>query len=132
MAPEQSLEDPRITRKGDPPFKISPPALKMVAARSKCPSRSETTPTQPCSSSVYRYLKRRLRLGHSFKRSNSMRDLVSTKKQVAYKQSGTKGSLFGPKRFPRSLFKQRCIHSNRQHHSCCLHKQGRRHEVGPT
>ena len=30
------------------------------------------------------------------------------------------------------MFKQNCTRTNRQHHSCCLHKQGRRHEVGPT
>ena len=30
------------------------------------------------------------------------------------------------------LFKQDITHGNRQHHSSCLNKQGRRHEVGPT
>ena len=51
---------------------------------------------------------------------------------MVYKLPGAKGSLFGPKRFPRPLFIEDCAHSNRQHHSGCLHKQGRRHEVGST
>ena len=37
-----------------------------------------------------------------------------------------------PKRVLRPLFKQDWIHSNRQHHSYCLHKQVRTHEVRPT
>ena len=31
-----------------------------------------------------------------------------------------------------TLFRQGSTHSNRQHLSGCLYKQGRRHEVGPT
>ena len=46
VAPEKSLEDPRITRKGDPNIKISSATLKMVAPRGKCLTRSATTPTQ--------------------------------------------------------------------------------------
>ena len=41
-------------------------------------------------------------------------------------------SFSGPKRVPRPLFNQDCAYSNGQHHYCCLHKQYRRHEVGPT
>ena len=52
VAPEESLEDPRITRKGDHHPKSSPPTLKMVGPAKKCPSRSSTTPTQPCSSDL--------------------------------------------------------------------------------
>ena len=51
--------------------------------------------------------------------------------QVVYKLPGTKSSLLGPKGVPRPLFKRDCTHSNRKHHSGCLHKQGRTHEVGP-
>ena len=96
------------------PIPRSPPTLKMVAPRGKCPSRSATTSTQPCSSDLYRCLNQ------------------ATRKQVACKLSGTKSCLSGPKSVPRPLFKQDCTHSNRQHHSCCLHKQRRRYEVGPT
>ena len=61
------------------------------------------------------------------------REVVSARKQVAYKLPGTKSGLSGPKRVLRPLIKQACTHSNRQHHSCCLHQQGRRrHEVWPT
>ena len=60
-----------------------------------------------------------------------MRSLVSPGKQAAYKLSGTKSGLPGPKRVQRPLLKQDSSCSNRQHHSSGLHKQGRRHEVGP-
>ena len=60
----------------------------------------------------------------------SKRDLVPVRKQVAYKLPGTKGGLSGHKRVQISLFTQNCTHSNRQHHSCCIHKQGWRYEVG--
>ena len=43
---QKSLEDPRITRKGDLDCKVSPATLKMEAPRSKCPSRPDTTHTQ--------------------------------------------------------------------------------------
>ena len=130
MAPAKSLEDPRITRKGDLDPRNSPSTHQMVAPRGKCPSRSVTTPTQPCSSDLYRCLKRRL--GCLFGRSHSKRDFGLTRKQIAYKLPGTKGGLSGPKRVPGPLFKRDCVHSNRQHHSCCLHKQGVRHEIGST
>ena len=44
MAPEKSLEDPKIIRNGDLDPKISPLALKMVAARGKCPSSQPLHP----------------------------------------------------------------------------------------
>ena len=83
-----------------------------------------TTPTQSCSSDLYRCLKRRL---GRLLRSRSKRGLIPPRKQVAHKLSG---GLFCPKRVPRPLFKQDDVHSNREHHSGCL--QGGRHEVWPS
>ena len=128
-----------ITRKGNPDFKIYSSlkwwlqeeiVLKIVAPRGNCPARAATTPTQPCSSDLYRCLKRRL--GHPLIISYSKRGLVSDHKQFAHKLPVTEGSLLGPKGVPRPLFKQDGAHCNRQHQSCCLHKQGKRHEVGPS
>ena len=69
---------------------------------------------------------------HSLRRCHSKRSLITTRKQVTYELPGIKGGLYGIKRVQRRLFKQDCTPSNRQHHNCCLHKQGRRHEVGST
>ena len=115
VAPDKSLEDPRITRKVGPDPKISPPTLKMVAPRGKCPSRSSTTPTQPCSSDLTDASRK---AGLDLEDLPEKRDLVPTRKQVSSNQPGTKGGLSGPKRVPRRLFQQNCTHSNRQHHSC--------------
>ena len=81
-----------------------------------------------CSSDFYICLNRML--GLSLRRSHGKRDLILARKQVTYKLPGTKGGLLGPKRVPRPLFKQDGVHSNRQHQSCCPHKQRRRHEIG--
>ena len=113
VAPEISLESPGITRKGDSYPKITPSAIKMVASRGKCLARSATSPTQACSSDLYRSRKRRL--GCSIRRSHGKRYLVLARKQIAHKLPGTKGNLAGPKRIPRSLFKRDGAHSNRQH-----------------
>ena len=73
--------------------------------------------------SSYRRIKRRV--GRSLRLAHCKRNLVPSGKQTAYILFGTKSSLSGFKRVPRSC-------SNRQHHSSVVHKQRRRHEVGPT
>ena len=59
-------------------------------------------------------------------------NLVPSRKQVAHKLPGAKGSLSGPKRVPRHLIEQHSSHSYRQHHSGCLHKQRGGDEVRPS
>ena len=71
-------------------------------------------------------------MGRSLKRTHCKRLVVSTRKQTAYKLSGTKSSLFSSKRVPRPLHRPDSLGGNRQHHSCVIYKQGGRHEVGPT
>ena len=69
------------------------------------------------------------RVGCSLHRT---RNLVPSKKQAAYKLSRTQRSLSSLKRIIGPLYKQDSTYSNQQHHSGVIHKQGRRHEVGPT
>ena len=85
-------------------------------------SRSTITPAKTCSADIYRRIKRRV--GRSLKRAHCKGNLVTSRKQVAYKPFGTKGGLSGPKRVPRPLF--------RQHNSDCLYQQRRGDEVGLT
>ena len=56
----------------------------------------------------------------------------SSRKQAAYQLPRTQGSLSSHKRVPRPVPTQDGTCRNRQHHSGVIHKQGRRHEVGPT
>ena len=72
------------------------------------------------------------KVGCSLKRAHYKGNLVSSRKQVAYKPFGTKGGLSGPKRVPRPLFKQYSPGGHRQHNSGCLYQQGRGDEVGPS
>ena len=102
----------------------------MVAQGRKCPYRPTITPNKTCSANLYRRIKRRM--GCSLKRTHCKGFLVPTRKQAAHKLSGTKGSLSIPKRVPRPLYRPDRLGSNGQPHSGVLHKQGRRHEVGPT
>ena len=71
-------------------------------------------------------------MGRSLKRTHCKGLVVSTRKQAAYKLSGTEGSPFSSKRVPRPLHRPDRLGGNRQHHSGVLYKQRRRHEVGPT
>ena len=110
--------------------KVTPPPSQMVATRRQCASRSTITPTKSCSADLSRCIKKGV--GCSLRGTDCKRDLVSPRKQIAYKLSGTKSSLLGPKRVPRPLFRGDSSCSNRQHHSSGLHKQGRRHELRLT
>ena len=79
---------------------------------------------------LYRCIKRRV--GRSLKRAHCKRVLVTARKQAAYKLSGAKSSPSSFERVSRPLYRQDSTCGNRQHYSSVLHKQGRRHEVGPT
>ena len=72
------------------------------------------------------------RVGCSLKRTHCRRHLVPPGKQVAYQLPGTPGSLPSLIRVPRPLYAQYSNCRYRQHHSGVIHKQGKRHEVGPT
>ena len=78
----------------------------------------------------YRFIKSRV--GRSLKRTHCKRHLVPSGKQVAYQLPRTQGSLSSLTRVPRPLHTQDSTCRDRQHHSGVIHKQGRRHEVGPT
>ena len=71
-------------------------------------------------------------MGCSLKRTYYRRHLVPPGKQVAYQLPRTQGSLSSLTRVPRPLYTQDSNCRDRQHHSGVIHKQGRRHEVGPT
>ena len=129
VASQEQLEGARITRKSDPNSQVPAPPPTMVAKRRQC-HRSTITPNTPCSADFYRCIKRRL--GRSLKRTHCKRILVTTRKQTAYKLSGTKISLFSFERVSRPLCRQDSTCGNQQHYSSVLHKEGMRHEVGPT
>ena len=124
-----SLELTRITGKGDPNPQVLAPPFTMVPEGRQCTYRSTITPNITCSANIYRRIKRRV--GRSLRRAHCTRNPVPSGKQAAYKLSRTKSSLPGFKRVPRPLIKQVSTCSNHQHHSSVIHKQGRRHEVGP-
>ena len=71
-------------------------------------------------------------MGRSLKRAHCKRVLVGAGKQAAHKLPGTQSSFSNLKRVPRSLCRQNSPSSNRQYYSRRLHKQGRRHEIGPA
>ena len=130
VASQKQLEGTRVTRKGDSNSQITEPSSTVVAAGGKHPHRPTITPNKTCSANLYRRIKRRV--GRSLKRTHCKRVLVTTRKQTAYKLSGVKSSLLSSKRVSRPLWPQDGTCSNRQHYSSVIHKQGGRHEVGPT
>ena len=130
VASQKQLEGTRVTRKGDSNSQIIAPSSTVVAAGGQRSHRPTITPNKTCSANLYRRIKRRV--GRSLKRTHCKRVLVPTRKQAPYKLSGVKSSLLSSKRIPRPLYLQDGTCSNRQHYSSVIHKQGRRHEVGPT
>ena len=130
VASQKQLENTRIPRKGDPNSQVTAPASTMVATKRQRSYRPVITPYKTCSADIYRRIKRRV--GRSLKRTHCKRILVPSGKQAAHKLPGVKNSLFSSKRFSRPLHPQYSTCGNRQHYSSVLHKQGGRHEVGPT
>ena len=113
VASQKQLESSGITRKGDPNSQVPAPPLTMVARRRQCTHGST--------------IKRRV--GRSLKRAHCKRNLVTSRKQAAYKLPRTQSSFCSFKRVPGSLLRQDNSCSNRRHHSGVIYKQGRRHEV---
>ena len=130
VASQKQLECTGITRKGDPNSQVPAPPFTMVAKGRQCTYTPTFTPNKTCSANVYRCIKRKV--GCSLRQAHCKRSLVPPGKQAAYKLPGTKSSLSSLKRVPRPLLRQDGSCCNRQHLSGVIHKQGRRHEVGPT
>ena len=130
VAPQAALENTKVTRKSDSNSQILVPSFAMVATGRQCSHRPTITPNKACSANLYRRIKRRV--GRSLKRIHCQRDLVTARKQVAYKLFRTQGSVSCLKRVSKPLCKQDSTCGNRQHYSDVVYKQGRRHEVGHT
>ena len=130
VASQEQLEGTGISREGHPSTQIPAPTLTMVAKGKQCAPRSTITPHKACSANFYRRIERRV--GRSLKRAHCKGVLVSAGKQAAHKLPGTESSPFGPERVPRSMHQPNSPSGHRQYHSSGLHKQRRRHEVGPA
>ena len=130
VAPQETLESPRISGKGDPNSEVSPSVPAVVDPRGKCPKGSALTPPSTRSSNLYRRLKRRL--GCSLRRLHSKRYLVSARKQVAHKLLRTKSRVVSTKKIPTFSARKGRPDCHRQHYGCSIHQQGRRYEVRLT
>ena len=128
VASQKQLEGTGITGKGHSNSQVIAPPSEMVAGEKQCASKSTITPNKACSA-TYRHIKRRV--GRSLKQAFCRKNLVPSRKQATYKLSRIESGPFGPERVPRPLLRQDSSNSNQQHYSSVIHKQGRRHEVGP-
>ena len=91
VASQKQLENTRVIRKSDTNPQVPAPPLIMVATGRRS-HRATITPNKACSANLYRRIKRRV--GRSLKRAHCQMGLVTTRKQAAFKLSGTKSSLF--------------------------------------
>ena len=128
VASQKQMEGTQITRKSDSYSQVIAPPPTMVAGGRQCASRSTITPNKTCSVDLYRRIKRRV--GHSFKRAHCKRYLVPSKKQVAYKLSGTKTVFLALKEF-HDLCSDKIVLVATDNITVMSYI-GRRHEVGPT
>ena len=129
VAPQTTLEGPRISRKRDPSPK-APSSTPMVDQGDKYPTRPASAPFASCHSNLYRRLKRRL--GCSLRRLHNKRYLVSSRKSPSYKLPGTKSGLASLKKIPALGARKSSSNCHRQHHSCGVHQQGGRYEIRLT
>ena len=127
VAPQETLESPGISGKGDSNSGVSPSAPAVVDPGGKCPEGSTLTPPTTRSANLYRRLKRRL--GCSLRRLHSKRYLVSARKQVAHKLLRTKSRVVSTKKIPTISARKGRPDCHRQHYSCGIHQQGGRYEV---
>ena len=116
MPSQKQLEGTGVTRKSDPNLQVPAPPFAMVSKRRQCTLRPTITVNKTCSANIYRHINRRV--GRSLKQAHTKRNLVRFGKQAAYKLPRTQSSLSSLRRI--------------SSHSGVIHKQGRRHEVGPT
>ena len=130
VASQKPLESTRVTREDHSSTQVFAPSLTVAAGGKQCAPRPASTPNKACSANFYRRIKRRV--GRSLKRAHCKRLLVSSRKQATHKLPRTQGSLSSLKRVPRPLCKPNSPSGYRQHNSRSIHKQGRRHEVGPS
>ena len=129
VASQEPLAGTGISRKGDSDPQVTSPTSAMVATGKQRVIRPNFTPHQSCSAAFYRRIKRRM--GRSLKRMHGKGFLVPTREQITHQFLGVKGSLSCSQRVQGSLHRSDSTGGNRQHHSSLLHKQRRRHEVGP-
>ena len=101
VAPQTPLENTRVTRKGDSNPQLPAPSFTMVATERQRSHRPTITPYKACSANLYRHIKRRV--GCSLKRTHCQRDLVTARKQAAYKLFGTQGSVSRLRRVSKPL-----------------------------
>ena len=130
VASQKQLEGTGISREGYPSTQVPAPTFTMVARGKQCAPGSTITPNKTCSANLHRRIKRRV--GRSLKRAHCKRVLVSAGKQAAHKLPRAKSGLSGSERVPRPLRKSNSPSGHRQYYRSSLHKQRRRHEVGPT
>ena len=127
MAPEVTLARSGGVGKDYPIAKISTPAPGSVVRREKCHPGATAASRRPCSTDVYRSLKRRL--GHTLRGLYCKRRLVRTRKSPPYKLSRVESSVPGPQGLRASLQGSDCVDSHGQHHCGFVHQQGGRYEI---
>ena len=130
VASQTQLESPRITGKGDPNPQVLTPPFTMMAEGRQCTYRPTITPN-----------KHALQIFTDASIEGWGAHLDELIARATWSPPGSKlhinylelkAVFSGFKRVPRPLLKQDSTCTNRQHHSSVIHKQGRRHEVGPT
>ena len=91
VASQATLENTRVTKKSDSNSQLPVPSFTMVATGRQRSHSPTITPFKACYANLYRRIKRRV--GRSLKRTHCQRDLVTARKQTAYKLFGTQGSV---------------------------------------
>ena len=98
-----------------------------MAGREQCIARTTAASSSSHSAAVYRCIKQSF--GCTLRGLHHKRHLVTTRKQGSHKFPRIEGSFSGPQGVRAFEQGPDCVSGDRQHHSCCLHKQGDKYEI---
>ena len=130
LALEKSLACARSFGEDHSSTQVTPSPPGLMAGQGQCVVRPTTASSLSRSAAVYRCIKRRWWGGGGTLRGlQHKKHLVTTRKQVAHKFPRIEGSFSGPQGVQAFMQESDSVSGHGQHHSCCLHKQGRRYEI---
>ena len=128
VALKEQLENPRVHGKINSHSKIHTWPPPLVATGRAYSPRAGPTPFGAFNPNFHRRLKGRL--GCTPGRPYVQRHLVYSREQIAYQCPRVEGSSPDSKEIPTLSGRKDSSSGHRQHHSGCLYKQARGHEIG--
>ena len=129
VASQKQLEGTTISGEDYPSTKVPAPSLTMLARGRQCASRSTITPNKTCSANIYRRIKKGWCAHLNEFTARGSWSVPESKLHINYLE--LKAVFLALKEF-QDLCVDKIVLVATDNTYISLHKQGRRHEIGPT